>query len=98
MKTTLQPSFFQKIDNFFSNIFGSPESKLDHLHDLFKYNKYKKRIFFGDALSDYEAAMEYKMNFILRLHDKNKFMLRKKNIFKTIKNFENLNLSEFIND
>lgn len=88
----------KKIDNFFSYIFGSPESKLAHLQKLFKYNKYNKKIFFGDALSDYEAAMEYKMNFILRLHDKNKFMLRKNNIFKTIKNFENLNVSEFIYD
>ena len=88
----------KKIDNLFLNIYGSPESKLVHLQELFKYNKYNKKIFFGDALSDYEAAMKYKMNFILRLHDKNKFMLRKNNIFKIIKNFENLNISEFIND
>lgn len=89
---------YKKIDNFFINIFGSPDSKLSHLQGLFKYNQYNKKIFFGDALSDYEAAMKYKMNFILRLHNKNKFMLRKKNIFKIIKNFENLNIREFIND
>ena len=49
-------------------------------------------------MTDYDAAIEFEMKFILRHHDKNNFMLNKSNIYKIIKNYKDLIVEELIND
>lgn len=88
----------RKLDKFFLHIFGSPESKKNHMAKLFNDNNYQNKYFFGDAMTDYDAAIEFEMKFILRHHDKNNFMLNKSNIYKIIKNYKDLIVEELIND
>ncbi len=80
----------KKIDHYFSEVFGSPMSKVEHMNDLLNTTNYENKYFFGDAITDYEAAKIFNMKFILRSHNKNKFMSEIRGIYKTIKNFENL--------
>lgn len=84
----------KKIEKYFDNIFGSPSTKKEHLEKIFLKKNYDNKVFFGDALSDYEAAMEFNMKFILRTHHKNLFMTRKKNIFKIIKDFSEIKIND----
>lgn len=84
----------KKIDLYFESIFGSPSTKKEHIEKILSKNNYENKFFFGDALSDYEAAMHYNMKFILRLHEKNLFMSRKKNIFKIINNFSEITIND----
>lgn len=62
-----------KITNCFKEIFGSPTTKIEIVKNLLaKYNfKSHEVIFIGDALTDYEAALKYNLNFILRTHIEN---------------------------
>lgn len=80
----------KKIDHYFSQVFGSPMSKVEHMKDLLNTKNYENKYFFGDAITDYEAAKIFNMKFVLRSHNKNKFMNEIRGIYKTIKNFENL--------
>jgi len=56
----------KEIDHYFSYIYGSPKTKKDILFktlSTFQSNSIKG-IFFGDALSDYEAAIKFGFDFI----------------------------------
>ena len=61
------------IRQYFKEIFGSPESKshwVKHILDKYGYQA-GECIFIGDALSDYKAATENNILFILRQHADN---------------------------
>lgn len=54
------------IDHYFENIYGSPDNKIDNTKKVIKSNgRLSNGIFFGDSKADYEAASQYKMDFIL---------------------------------
>ncbi len=76
------------IDTFFTEIVGSPMTKKENLRYLL--NKYAidrtKAIYFGDAKSDYEAAIENNIDFIGVGCEKNAELSSLPNIPK-IKNF-----------
>ena len=59
---------YRRIDHYFQGIYGSPESKSDHIKTIIKYGKYNKSdiLFVGDAVTDYEAAKKMDIHFILR--------------------------------
>ena len=54
------------IEKIFEKILGSPTSKKDNILYLIKKYNYKKKevVYIGDALNDYYAAIESKINFI----------------------------------
>ena len=56
----------RQIDKYFESIYGSPETKLQNLEKIFNnHNTSPNRtVFFGDALSDYNAAVESGCDFI----------------------------------
>ena len=54
----------KEIAGLFDGIFGSPEFKASIIRKILFGKKYSKCIFFGDALTDYYAAMECSVEFI----------------------------------
>jgi len=62
----------RQINHYFTEIFGSPQEKQYHIKQiLFKYKlKSNELIFFGDSNTDFEAAQDANIKFILV---KNKF-------------------------
>jgi len=64
----------RKIANFFIDIFGSPRDKLSWVKEIIIKHKLEKNatIFIGDALSDFKAAEDNGIHFILRRTQENK--------------------------
>lgn len=62
------------LDPYFKGVFGSPESKSHWSAALLAEHGYRpdEVVFIGDAKSDYKAAQENGLTFILRRHDDNK--------------------------
>ena len=58
----------------FKGVFGSPESKSHWCAALLAEHGYRpeETLFIGDAKSDYNAARENKLTFLLRRHNDNK--------------------------
>lgn len=56
----------KKIFNLFKQIYGSPKSKTEIINNILKKTNVKKNkcIFFGDAITDYNAALGCKIPFI----------------------------------
>lgn len=57
----------RKINNYFTNVYGSPETKNTHIKKLqlkYKLNS-NELIFYGDSSSDLNAAKKANINFIL---------------------------------
>lgn len=53
------------IDKFFNNIYGSPRTKSEIVEKIFQQNlNSDKGMYFGDALSDYEVASNYDLDFV----------------------------------
>jgi len=68
----------RKITNYFIDIFGSPEDKntwTKHILANWKINPWET-VFIGDATSDYEAAEQNNIHFILRRNTDNKHLFR----------------------
>ena len=66
----------KKIDHFFLEIFGSPTNKIEwgkYILKTYKLNE-EETLFIGDARSDYNAAKENNMHFLLRRTEENKNM------------------------
>ena len=85
-----------KLDNYFSRIFGSPNTKKEILKCFLKENKHLKTgLFFGDAYNDYRAALNFGLDFIFVSFNSDwnigSETLAKKSI-KTIASFENIEL------
>lgn len=61
------------IDSHFRGVYGSPESKSHWCKTIMGENGYSPNevLFIGDALSDYRAAAENGLIFLLRRHDDN---------------------------
>jgi len=76
------------IDEYFIEVYGSPEKKSEHLSKIMsKYNYYPNElIFYGDAITDIDAAGKAKIPFVLI---KNSFNEELVNSFKggVISNF-----------
>lgn len=82
---------YRKIDKLFDDILGRPKSKIININSFLNKNKYKKIIFFGDALNDYKIAKKLDFDFIYiqeNSFDKSNFD-KLKNL-KATKNFLNL--------
>ncbi len=79
------------IFNAFTSIFGSPLEKPLAVKKIIFENKLLKRecIFFGDALTDYNASLENGISFLLRMHKHNKEIFKKISIDYKVKNFIN---------
>ena len=77
-----------KISKFFEKIYGSPNDKSDVIKKEIKDYKLATSNFLmiGDAKSDYDAAVQNNISFILRKHDYNSDLTRFLNI-KIVDNF-----------
>ena len=63
---------------YFTGIYGSPESKKNHLRkimDKYKLN-YKNLIFYGDSSIDHDAAKNYNIPFVLIRNNYNKNLIK----------------------
>jgi len=83
----------RKIAKYFTDVFGSPEKKINHIKNIIsKYNlNQNELLFIGDSPTDYHSAHVTGVKFILRLHDTNYQFFEDYN-GKTIKNFKSLNI------
>lgn len=83
------------INNFFDGIYGSPEVKTDIINRILKESKCNPQdcIFFGDAMTDYNASIECNVPFV---GIKNTDTTFPKNTF-LINNFINLELKDITN-
>jgi phosphoglycolate phosphatase-like HAD superfamily hydrolase len=75
----------------FSSIFGSPVEKSLAVKKIIFDNKLLKRecIFFGDALTDYNASVENGITFLLRMHEHNKEIFKNISLDYKVKDFIN---------
>ena len=66
------------ISDFFKSIYGSPEEKSSIVKSIIKNNELKdyETVFFGDALSDYNAAKSNNIDFMLRQTKGNKIIFQ----------------------
>ena len=64
----------KKIKKYFKSVYGSPASKSNHINMICTKNNFKsdELLFFGDSMTDLEAATKHGIKFILRLHEHNK--------------------------
>jgi phosphoglycolate phosphatase-like HAD superfamily hydrolase len=72
------------IRQYFKEIFGSPESKgnwVKHIMDKYGYQA-GECVFIGDALSDYKAATENDILYILRQHSNNQELFAGKELIR----------------
>ena len=78
--------------SLFDEIYGSPESKIDHVKSILAKNKYKPEelVFFGDSKTDFVAATHYNIRFIL-IKNKDNIDLQKTFGVQKINNFEEFN-------
>lgn len=82
----------RNIDVFFKDVFGSPDKKIVHIKKILEMQDLQSNeiIFFGDSLSDLEAAKYYDINFILVKNRYNTF-LQENHLGDSIENFLELN-------
>jgi len=82
------------LSRFFKGVFGAPVSKGRHIrHVLDEYGFDANRVIMvGDAMSDYEAAMETGVKFIARMHEDNQALFPE----NTVKIADCTNLAEAI--
>ena len=87
----------KKIIKYFTSVYGSPALKNEHVSVICnQYNlKSDELLFFGDSITDLEVAAEYRIKFILRLHDHNKKYFQNYSGQK-ISTFNSLDISSII--
>ncbi|EWS98583.1 haloacid dehalogenase [Pseudoalteromonas sp. SCSIO_11900] len=89
LKVTLERRGFSE---FFKGILGSPETKVDNINNILNGVKYNKAVMVGDAVADYEAALENGIDFVFYSPLSNvkdqMIKLSEKNHFKVIDNYE----------
>lgn len=80
------------IGHYFKGIFGSPKTKVEIVNSILKEGSYNTEecYFFGDAKTDYLAAKETGVNFILVESPENKNL--RESVDTSIKNFLNFKL------
>ncbi len=76
----------KKIDNYFRGVFGSPTSKGEWVKKILQEKKTapQKTLFVGDAMSDYNAALENHVPFVARIKDPEDNIFRDINIETSI--------------
>lgn len=64
----------RKINKYFTNVYGSPETKITHINKIqLKYKLTSNELkFYGDSYSDFYAAKDANINFILIENQHNK--------------------------
>tara|TARA_B100002052_G_scaffold298448_1_gene331950 strand:- start:2721 stop:3386 length:666 start_codon:yes stop_codon:yes gene_type:complete len=85
----------KKIEIYFKKIMGSPKNKIQHISDLkkkFKINK-KNTIFFGDSITDFNAAKKYNLAFIQVGNNMKNNMVQLK-----IKDFHDKKIKKYLNE
>ena len=57
---------YKGLSNFFNKVYGSPQSKESIIEEIILENNLKKDdvLFFGDAMTDYNACLKCGINFI----------------------------------
>lgn len=89
LKATLERRGFTE---FFKGVLGSPVTKVDNINNILRSVKYKKAVMVGDAVADYEAALENCIDFVFYSPLSNvkdqMIKLSEKNHFKVIDNYE----------
>ena len=83
----------RNILQYFLGIYGSPESKINHIKSIIDIHKFSpiELLFFGDSPTDWEAAKANDITFILRSHDANCAYFKDYD-GKNINNFYSLNI------
>lgn len=78
----------KNIYNYFTDIFGSPTNKIEHINEILLSHSFKSKelIFYGDSFTDYDAAIKSNIEFILIKNKYNKNIVEKHN-GKSINNF-----------
>ena len=74
MEEMIEIAKAKKIDQYFEEIFGSPTNKIQwgkYILDTYKI-KSSETLFIGDAMSDFNAAKENGLHFMLRQTEENK--------------------------
>ncbi len=79
----------KKLEKFFLGVYGSPTSKGDRVKEILDKNDFdKNKIYFiGDALSDYEAAVQNDIRFILRVIESEQHLFEQCDIDIKVKDF-----------
>ena len=59
----------KNLNQFFKGVYGSPDSKNEHIKKIIKFNEYKPHhvVFIGDSFSDRQAAINNSIRFIARV-------------------------------
>jgi len=80
------------ISDYFIKIYGSPEKKSSIVKSIINDNKLKlsETVFIGDAVNDYRAAKDNKINFILRQTDENQMLFQNYDVLISYRNFHEL--------
>jgi HAD superfamily hydrolase (TIGR01549 family) len=81
-----------ELEDYFIEIHGSPVKKGEHTERclLEHYLKPENSVFIGDALADYQAAVQNSMKFILVVNDENKKLFENVNDIIKLDNLLNL--------
>ncbi len=71
------------LGKYFKGVYGSPTGKAFWAKKIIMQEKlnYETTIFIGDAMSDYNAAMENKVKFVARINDDNKYIFESKSVY-----------------
>ncbi len=84
----------RKIDHYFDNIYGSPKEKHENINTVLQQHGYipQKCIFFGDADSDYKAAIKMNLRFVGILPNEEAPLLKKAPHIQWYRNFTTLTM------
>ena len=87
--------FQRKISKYFIKILGSPKTKYHHMKYLKdKYNVNKKNtVFFGDSITDFNAAKKYNLAFIQVVNNMKNSKVRLK-----IRDFHDSKIKKYLNE
>lgn len=77
----------KKIKNLFTNVYGSPLKKIDHINQIRKRTKHV--LYIGDSMEDYLSSKKAKISFLLKEHNENKKDFKSIKV-KKIKNYSNI--------
>ncbi len=79
------------LNHYFKGIFGSPETKSNNVNTIIQQHPGSSILFIGDAVADYNAAMDNKIDYIFYSHYSNvkdkMLAMSKTHHFKVINSF-----------
>ena len=82
----------REMADIFIKIYGSPEKKIVIVNNIINNNNliHSETLFLGDAMGDFKAAQENKIDFILRKTEENKNVFKSQTGLKCFDNFYEL--------